>query len=148
MSSINRLSRILSIVIVLGAAMGSAHAATQDVAPVTLPKGGHGVDGPFFPTNRVAAVTPSTGTQLQQQAQQRIDARMGANSVLSNGASITKAQAQSSGWLLELLNPPPALGPGARVRVRLQSSAAAGVLVRFALRQYLASPLYTGGKTG
>ncbi|BFG78971.1 hypothetical protein PTKU46_70040 [Paraburkholderia terrae] len=91
------MSRILSSIVVLGAAMGSAHAATQAVAPVTLPKGGHGVDGPFFPTNRVAAVTPSTGTQLQQQAQQRIDARMGANSVLGNGASITKAQAQSSG---------------------------------------------------
>ena len=97
MSSIDRLSRILSIIVILGAAMGSAHAATQAVAPVTLPKGGHGVDGPFFPANRVAAVTPSTGTQLQQQAQQRIDARMGANSVLGNGASITKAQAQSSG---------------------------------------------------
>jgi hypothetical protein len=81
MSSIDRLSRVLTIIIVLGAVAGSAHAATQAVAPVTLPKGGHGVDGPFFPSNRAAP----------------IDARMGANSVLSNGASITKAQAQSSG---------------------------------------------------
>jgi hypothetical protein len=101
MSPVDRLSRVLSVlVIVVGAAIGaigSAYAATQAVAPVTLPKGGHGVDGPFFPTNRAAAITPSTGTQLQQQAQQRIDARMGANSVLGNGASITKAQAQSSG---------------------------------------------------
>jgi hypothetical protein len=90
------LSRMVSV-IVLGAVMGSAYAATQAVAPVTLPKGTHGVDGPFFPASRAPAVTPSTGTQLQQQAQQRLDARMGANSVLSNGASITKTQAQSSG---------------------------------------------------
>ncbi|MCP3707263.1 2-oxoglutarate dehydrogenase [Paraburkholderia sp. CNPSo 3274] len=76
---------------------GNAQAATQAVAPVQLPKGGHGVDGPFFPSSRPAPLTPSTGTQLQQQAQQRVEARLGANSALSNGASITKAQAQSSG---------------------------------------------------
>lgn len=97
MSSISRVLRIVPVVMVLGAVAGSAQAATQSVAPVTLPKGNHGVDGPFFPGKRVAAVVPSTGTQLQQQAQQRIDARMGGNSVLSNGASITRAQAQSSG---------------------------------------------------
>ncbi|MBN3751887.1 2-oxoglutarate dehydrogenase [Paraburkholderia sp. Tr-20389] len=96
MSRIDMLSRIL-VVVVVGAVTGSAYAATQAVAPVTLPKGGHGVDGPFFPASRAAAVAPTTGTQLQQQAQQRVDARMGGNSVLSNGASITKAQAQSSG---------------------------------------------------
>ncbi|MEM5403815.1 2-oxoglutarate dehydrogenase [Paraburkholderia sp. BR10937] len=76
---------------------GHAQAATQAVASVQLPKGGHGVDGPFFPSNRPAPLTPSTGTQLQQQAQQRVEARLGATSALSNGASITKAQAQSSG---------------------------------------------------
>ena len=75
----------------------NAQAATQAVAPVQLPKGGHGVDGPFFPSSRPAPLTPSTGTQLQQQAQQRVEARLGANSALNNGASITKAQAQSSG---------------------------------------------------
>nr|WP_321936029.1 2-oxoglutarate dehydrogenase [Paraburkholderia sp. J8-2] len=77
--------------------LANAQAATQAVAPVQLPKGGHGVDGPFFPSNRPVPLTPSTGTQLQQQAQQRVAARLGANSALSNGASITKAQAQSSG---------------------------------------------------
>ena len=97
MSSISRVLRIVPVVMVLGAVTGSAQAATQSVAPVTLPKGNHGVDGPFFPSKRATAVLPSTGTQLQQQAQQRIDARMGGNSVLSNGASITRAQAQSSG---------------------------------------------------
>ncbi|SIT49548.1 conserved exported hypothetical protein [Paraburkholderia ribeironis] len=85
------------LVVSLGAVLGNAQAATQAVAPVTLPKGGHGVDGPFFPARRAAAVAPSTGTQLQQQAQQRIEARMGAASVLGNGASITRAQAQGSG---------------------------------------------------
>ncbi|MBE0630927.1 MAG: 2-oxoglutarate dehydrogenase, partial [Burkholderia vietnamiensis] len=42
-------------------------------------------------------VLPSTGATLQQQAQQRVDARLGGNTVLSNGAAVTKAQAQSSG---------------------------------------------------
>jgi hypothetical protein len=45
-----------------GAMLASAHAAeTQSVAPVTLPPGGHGVDGPFFPTNRVAPIQSTTG---------------------------------------------------------------------------------------
>lgn len=87
--------------IVLGAVLGNAQAqistTTQAVAPATLPKGGHGVDGPFFPANRPAPVIPSTGTQLQQQAQQRLEERLGANTLLSNGASVTKAQAQSNG---------------------------------------------------
>ncbi|MGV2291769.1 2-oxoglutarate dehydrogenase [Trinickia sp. YCB016] len=97
MSPIDMLRRLLPL-IVLGAVAGNVYAAaTQAVAPVTLPKGGHGVDGPFFPTNRPAPVTPSTGAQLQQQAQQRLEARLGANTVLNNGASITKEQAQSSG---------------------------------------------------
>ncbi|WP_199541134.1 2-oxoglutarate dehydrogenase [Paraburkholderia kururiensis] len=97
MSPIDMLRRVLPL-IVLGAVVGNVQASDlQSVAPVTLPKGGHGVDGPFFPTNRPVPVVPSTGTQLQQQAQQRIEARFGANTVLSNGAAITKAQAQTSG---------------------------------------------------
>lgn len=87
----------LMVCAVAAVTLANAQAATQAVAPVQLPKGGHGVDGPFFPSNRPAPLTPSTGTQLQQQAQQRVAARLGANSALSNGASITKAQAQSSG---------------------------------------------------
>lgn len=87
----------LMICAVAAVTLANAQAATQAVAPVQLPKGGHGVDGPFFPSNRPVPLTPSTGTQLQQQAQQRVEARLGANSALSNGASITKAQAQSSG---------------------------------------------------
>jgi hypothetical protein len=96
--SLIKLMRRISPLIVLGAVMSSAHALPpQAVAPVTLPHGSRGVDGPFFPQNRVAAVLPSTGATLQQQAQQRVEARLGANTVLSNGASVTKAQAQSSG---------------------------------------------------
>ena len=97
MSLIN-LMRRMSASIVLGTVMSSAHALPpQAVAPVKLPHGGHGVDGPFFPSTRVAPVLPSTGATLQQQAQRRVDARLGGNTVLSNGAAVTKAQAQSSG---------------------------------------------------
>jgi len=96
MSPIDRLWRIIPV-IVAGALIGSAQAATQLVAPVTLPKGAHGVDGPFFPHKRAAPVAITTGDDLQQQAQKRVDARMGGNSVLSNGASITKTQAQTNG---------------------------------------------------
>jgi hypothetical protein len=97
MSTYEKLWCFAPLIVCAAAAMSSAQAATQAVAPVQLPKGGHGVDGPFFPTNKPAPVTPSTGTQLQQDAQQRIEARLGANTALSNGASITKAQAQSNG---------------------------------------------------
>lgn len=97
MSLINLMWR-MSALIVLGTVMSSAHALPpQAVAPVKLPRGGHGVDGPFFPSTRAAPVLPSTGATLQQQAQSRVDARLGGNTVLSNGAAVTKAQAQSSG---------------------------------------------------
>ncbi|MCC8402560.1 2-oxoglutarate dehydrogenase [Paraburkholderia sp. MMS20-SJTN17] len=97
MSSIDILRRTLAL-IVLGVVAGSAHALPpQPVAPVTLPNGGHGVDGPFFPHGRVTAVAPTTGSALQQQAQQRVENRLGANSVFSNGSSITRSQAQSNG---------------------------------------------------
>jgi hypothetical protein len=88
----------MAAVIVVGAATSGAYALPpQAVAPVKLPRGAHGVDGPFFPSTRAAPVLPSTGATLQQQAQQRVDARLGGNTVLSNGAAVTKAQAQSSG---------------------------------------------------
>ncbi|RDU97422.1 2-oxoglutarate dehydrogenase [Trinickia dinghuensis] len=84
--------------IALGLLAGTAHAAAlQAVAPVHLPHRGSGVDGPYFPATRASAVMPSTGSDLQAQAQKRLDARLGANTVLSNGAAITKAQAQSNG---------------------------------------------------
>ncbi|EAY71385.1 hypothetical protein BDAG_04218 [Burkholderia dolosa AU0158] len=90
--------RRISSLIVAGAMASSAYALPpQAVAPVKLPRGAHGVDGPFFPATRAAPVLPSTGATLQQQAQQRVDARLGGNTVLSNGAAVTKAQAQSSG---------------------------------------------------
>jgi hypothetical protein len=41
----------------------------------------------------------------------------------------TDAQAQSAGWLLEVDQAPPGLGPGARATVRLAGAAAQGVLV-------------------
>jgi hypothetical protein len=97
MSLLNSMRRISSL-IVAGAMASSAYALPpQAVAPVKLPRGAHGVDGPFFPATRAAPVLPSTGATLQQQAQQRVDARLGGNTVLSNGAAVTKAQAQSNG---------------------------------------------------
>jgi hypothetical protein len=97
MSTIDMLKRG-ALLMAFGAAIASAQAAqTQSVAPVTLPPGGHGVDGPFFPTNRPGPVQSTTGTQLQQQAQQRVEARLAGNSALANGGTVTKAQAQSNG---------------------------------------------------
>ncbi|WP_244306216.1 2-oxoglutarate dehydrogenase [Paraburkholderia lacunae] len=97
MSLFDMLRRI-SPLIVLGCLGGSAHALPpQAVAPATPPGGAKGVDGPFFPQNRAEPITPSTGTTLQQQAQQRLEARLGADSALGNGAAVTKAQAQTQG---------------------------------------------------
>ena len=97
MSPIDMLRRLTPL-IALGLLAGAAHAATlQAVAPVHLPHRGSGVDGPYFPSARATAVMPTTGSDLQAQAQQRLDARLGANTVLSNGAAITKAQAQANG---------------------------------------------------
>ncbi|WP_206952631.1 2-oxoglutarate dehydrogenase [Trinickia acidisoli] len=97
MSLIDMLRR-LSPWIAFGLLAGAAHAATlQSVAPVQLPNRGSGVDGPYFPRTRAAAVIPSTGNDLAQQAQQRLDEHLGANTVLGNGAAITKAQAQANG---------------------------------------------------
>jgi hypothetical protein len=97
MSTFEKLWYCAPLIACTAARMDSAQAATQGVAPVRLPRGGYGVDGPFFPTTKPAPVTRSTGTQLQRDAQQRIEARPGANAAFSNGASITKAQAESNG---------------------------------------------------
>ena len=86
-----------AVVIVLCCAAASAGATPQAVAPVAPATRGGGVDGPYFPRARVAPVAPSTGAMLQQQAEQQLEARLGANSALSNGAAITKAQAQQNG---------------------------------------------------
>ncbi|HSY05977.1 MAG TPA: hypothetical protein VK803_08520 [Steroidobacteraceae bacterium] len=51
-------------------------------------------------------------------------------------------QTQTSGWLLQLERAPPGLGPGARVRVRLQTTAAAGLLVPAAALLYAAEGAY------
>lgn len=97
MSLFSKLRCVLPLLAFVGL-IGSAHALPpQAVAPATPPSGARGVDGPFFPQNRVASVAPSTGAALQQQAQQRLDARLGANTALSNGAAVTKTQAQSQG---------------------------------------------------
>jgi hypothetical protein len=86
-----------AVLIAVCLAAASAQATPQAVAPVTPAHPGGGVDGPYFPRERVAPVASSTGALLKQQAQQRLEARLGAHSALSNGAAITKAQAQQNG---------------------------------------------------
>ncbi|CAJ2904062.1 hypothetical protein [Burkholderia pseudomallei] len=69
--------------------------AVSSVAPLH-----GGVDGPFFPKTASAvpaSASATTGAQLQQQAQSRLAASLGANGALRNGAALTKAQAQASG---------------------------------------------------
>jgi hypothetical protein len=97
MSLIEMLRRLSPLIVLSVLAGGAQAAALQAVAPARLPNRGGGVDGPYFPRARAAAAMPTTGNDLAQQAQQRLDARLGANTVLSNGAAITKAQAQSNG---------------------------------------------------
>jgi hypothetical protein len=52
------------------------------------------------------------------------------------------AQTQSAGWLLQLERTPSGLGPGARVRVRLQGATATGLLVPAAALLYAAEGAY------
>ena len=64
--SLIKLMRRMSPLVVLGAVMSSAYALPpQAVAPVKLPHGGRGVDGPFFPATKAAPVLPSTGATLR-----------------------------------------------------------------------------------
>ncbi|AOJ11444.1 hypothetical protein [Burkholderia mayonis] len=79
-------------------ALGASAETLQAVSSVPPLHGG--VDGPFFP--KAASAVPAsasatTGAQLQQQAQSRLAASLGASSALGNGAAVTKAQAQASG---------------------------------------------------
>ncbi|CAN7616567.1 2-oxoglutarate dehydrogenase [Trinickia sp. LjRoot230] len=96
MSLFDTLRRVFALIVFSTVAAEASAAGLQAVAPVRLPNHGVGVDGPFFPRTRVAPVAPTTGTALQQQAQLRLEVRLGANTVLSNGAAVTKAQAQSN----------------------------------------------------
>jgi hypothetical protein len=54
----------------------------------------------------------------------------------------TDAQSQSAGWLLEIEQAPPGLGPGARVSVRLQTRPVSGLLVPAAALIYAPGGAY------
>jgi len=54
----------------------------------------------------------------------------------------TDAQSQSAGWLLEIEQAPPGLGPGARVSVRLQTRQVSGLLVPAAALIYAPGGAY------
>jgi hypothetical protein len=97
MSKFSLMRRVPTLIALVFAASAAHAASLQAVSPATPPAGG-GVDGPFFPRATVAApASATTGVELQQQAQQRLAASLGANQAFSNGAAISKAQAQSSG---------------------------------------------------
>ncbi|AGK48234.1 hypothetical protein BTI_3380 [Burkholderia thailandensis MSMB121] len=93
------LRRILPAVAFAFAAACSIGASAETLQAVSSVAPLHGgVDGPFFP--KAASAVPAsasatTGAQLQQQAQSRLAASLGASGVLRNGAAVTKAQAQA-----------------------------------------------------
>ncbi|AJY44120.1 hypothetical protein I6G56_03205 [Burkholderia humptydooensis] len=95
------LRRILPAVAFAFAAACSIGASAETLQAVSSVAPLHGgVDGPFFP--KAASAVPAsasatTGAQLQQQAQSRLAASLGASGALRNGAAVTKAQAQASG---------------------------------------------------
>ncbi|AIO67446.1 hypothetical protein [Burkholderia oklahomensis] len=79
-------------------ALGASAVTLQAVSSVPPLHGG--VDGPFFPkaaSGVPASASATTGAQLQQQAQSRLAASLGASGALGSGAAVTKAQAQASG---------------------------------------------------
>lgn len=96
-SLLQRLPTMIALALAATAATGALAASIQAVSPAA-PPGGGGVDGPFFPRAKIAApASATTGAELQQQAQARLAASLGANSVLSDGAAISKTQAQTNG---------------------------------------------------
>ncbi|AHI72010.1 hypothetical protein [Burkholderia thailandensis] len=101
MFPILQLRRILPAASFAFAAACSSGASAETVQAVSSVAPLHGgVDGPFFP--KAASAVPAsasatTGAQLQQQAQSRLAASLGASGALRNGAAVTKAQAQAGG---------------------------------------------------
>ncbi|AIP64005.1 hypothetical protein [Burkholderia thailandensis] len=101
MFPILQLRRILPAAAFAFAAACSSGASAETVQAVSsVPPLHGGVDGPFFP--KAASAVPAsasatTGAQLQQQAQSRLAASLGASGALRNGAAVTKAQAQAGG---------------------------------------------------
>ena len=89
--------RYVALATLLCALAVSAQAESVQSVSSAVPANGGGVDGPFFPRARSAPPAPTTGAALQQQAQQRLATSLGAEGALSNGAAITKSQAQTGG---------------------------------------------------
>ncbi|AOJ70189.1 MULTISPECIES: hypothetical protein [Burkholderia] len=101
MSQIFQLRRIIPAIAFAVAAAFTIGASAETLQAVSSAAPQHGgVDGPFFPKAASAApasASATTGAQLQQQAQSRLAASLGASGALGNGAALTKAQAQASG---------------------------------------------------
>ncbi|AOJ03086.1 hypothetical protein WS70_15675 [Burkholderia mayonis] len=101
MFQILQLQRVFPAIALIVAATFALSASAETLQAVSsVPPLHGGVDGPFFP--KAASAVPAsasatTGVQLQQQAQSRLAASLGASGALGNGAAVTKAQAQASG---------------------------------------------------
>ncbi|MEX3605505.1 MAG: hypothetical protein VB142_02075 [Burkholderia sp.] len=89
-------SHLLTLVLLLALPVlpsTQAMAASRQAVSTPVPLKG-GVDGPFLPRRPIAAPSAATtGSDLAQQAQSRLASSLATNSALSNGQSITKAQA-------------------------------------------------------
>src|SRR5207244_1395802 len=79
-------------------------------------------------TTRVAAAAAQAeATRLEHLY--RDDAQVSLKASQAAQAQSAEASAQAAGWLLQLERTPGALGPGARIEVRLQAAATSGLLV-------------------
>ena len=89
-----------TLLALLTTAVSAQSLPTQRVAAVGTATTRGGIDGPFAPqalATTEAPVADSTGSALDDQAQQRLVSSLGANGALAQHQAITKAQAQAHG---------------------------------------------------
>ncbi|GAB7535027.1 hypothetical protein BGC_12410 [Burkholderia sp. 3C] len=92
-------ARALAVVAATALALpaGPAAAAAQQAVSTPVPLQG-GVDGPFRPRQPLAApASATTGSDLARQARSRLAASLATNAALSDGRTITAAQARAHG---------------------------------------------------
>ncbi|MEK6349427.1 MAG: hypothetical protein V4764_18225 [Burkholderia sp.] len=93
---------LLIVPAALALAVSPAAMAAQQAVSTPTPQQG-GVDGPFRPRQPVAATASasasatSTGADLARQARSRLAASLATNAALSDGRTITAAQARANG---------------------------------------------------
>lgn len=88
---------LLALPAALALTASPAAVAAQQAVFTPAPLQG-GVDGPFPPRQPIAApASATTGTDLARQARSRLAASLATNAALSDGRSITAAQARANG---------------------------------------------------